>query len=84
MADKKQEVKDEGPAPTPAQLEEMRGQVQDLRNEKAAKAYQKRKQEGKENGMKKGGSCGSKRYAKGGSVRGGGCEVRGKTKGRMV
>ena len=37
--------------------------------------------------MKKGGSCSSKSYKKGGMVkkhRGDGCAMRGKTKGRMV
>jgi hypothetical protein len=36
-------------------------------------------EEAKEMGMKKGGSCGMKKYA-----RGGGIEVRGKTKGRII
>ena len=36
----------------------------------------------KEEGKKRGGSI--KKYASGGSIRGGGCESRGKTKGRMV
>lgn len=73
MADKKPEQKkdDDTPNLTPAQMEEMRGQVQDARNQKAAKDYEKRKSEGKT-------------YKKGGAVRGDGCCKRGKTKGRMV
>lgn len=74
MADKKQAVKPvktDDDTPTPAQAAEMRGQVQDMRNEKAAKDYEKRKSEGKS-------------YKKGGSVRGDGCAKRGKTKGRMI
>ena len=41
-----------------------------------------RKISGDEEGKKKGGSI--KKYAKGGSVRGHGCEQRGKTKGKFV
>jgi hypothetical protein len=45
--------------------------------------YLRRKISGdKEEGKKRGGSI--KKYASGGSIRGGGCESRGKTKGRMV
>jgi len=36
------------------------------------------------NNYKKGGSCSSKSYKKGGMVKRDGCAVRGKTKGRMV
>jgi hypothetical protein len=41
-----------------------------------------RKMSGDEEGKKKGGAI--KAYAKGGSIRGGGCETKGKTKGRFV
>lgn len=74
MAEKKEAVKPakaDDETPTAAQAAEMRDQVQDMRNEKAAKGYEKRKSEGKS-------------YKKGGSVRGDGCAVRGKTKGRMI
>lgn len=61
-------------SPTPDQQEEMRGKVQDLRNQKAWEEYQKRKQ-----GVKKASGGAVKKYAKGGGV-----ERKGKTKGRII
>ena len=59
--------------PTPAELAEM----------KRVKAEADRdKKEGKAPTTRTG--MGDKLFAKGGSIRGGGCEQRGKTKGRMV
>jgi hypothetical protein len=59
--------------PTPAELAEMkRVKAEADRDKKEAKAKTTK------TGM------GDKLFAKGGSIRGGGCESRGKTKGRMV
>ena len=58
-------------------------QLQSSKNERAAAAYEKRRAAGKD--YKKGGSVKSKAKPKCKCMaRGGGCEVRGKTKGRFV
>lgn len=61
--------------PTPAELEQMRQTAEEARQRKASKeAYDKASPIGKSIPEKK---------ARGGSIRGGGCEQRGKTRGRM-
>jgi hypothetical protein len=52
------------------------------KREEAERRYDEMRSSDMEAGFKKGGNV--KAYAKGGSVRGGGCESRGKTKGRFV
>jgi hypothetical protein len=64
------------PTPSPKNLEKMREQVEEDRQRRLSKeAYDKASPFGKSIPEKK---------AKGGSIRGGGCETRGKTKGRFV
>jgi hypothetical protein len=77
--------------PTDKQLEEMRKQRDEYRIDKGTKKGYKdttdRDDSGAEKPTVKKHKCGgkvTKKYAKGGSVRGGGCETKGKTKGRMV
>ena len=63
----------QSPTPTPAELAEMKRVKAEAARNTQEKAAQTTK-----SGM------GDKLFAKGGSIRGGGCEQRGKTKGRMV
>ena len=70
---RKEAVAAQSPTPTPTQRAAMMAQKIEADRDKKEKAAPTTK-----TGM------GEKLFAKGGSIRGGGCETTGKTKGRMV
>lgn len=75
-----EEAKKRGESPVPQSVKDKQAEM-DKKMREAAERF-KTSSESDSPGYKRGGKI--KKYAKGGSIRGGGCESKGKTRGRFV